>query len=61
MDYAIRKAVEHHLAETGLKEAEIAQCFESVSEDAGPLSVHDLLDTGAAEAARKETVANRSK
>ena len=58
---AIRKAVEHDLAGMGLKEAEIAQCFESVSEDAGPLSVHDLLETGAAESARKETVTNRSK
>jgi hypothetical protein len=53
--------VEHHLAETGLKEAEIAQCFESVSEDAGPLSVQDLLDAGASEGARKETVPSRSK
>lgn len=58
---AIRKAVEHDLAGMGLKEAEIAQCFESVSEDAGPLSVNDLLETGAAESARKETVTNRSK
>jgi len=58
---AIRKAVEHDLADMGVKEAEIAQCFESVSEDAGPLSVHDLLENGAAESARKETVTNRSK
>ena len=58
---AIRKAVEHDLADMGVKEAEIAQCFESVSEDAGPLSVHDLLENGAAESARKETVMNRSK
>jgi hypothetical protein len=53
--------VEQDLAEMGLKQAEIAQCFESVSEDAGPLSVHDLLETGPAESARKETVTNRSK
>jgi DNA-directed RNA polymerase specialized sigma24 family protein len=58
---AIRKAVERDLAETGLQEAEIAQCFESVSEDAGPLSVQDLLGAGGAESARKEAVADRSK
>jgi RNA polymerase sigma factor (sigma-70 family) len=57
---AIRKAVEHDLAEAGLKEAEIARCFESVSEDAGPLNVHDLLDTDTAASARKETVTDRS-
>jgi RNA polymerase sigma factor (sigma-70 family) len=56
---AIRKAVEHDLAGAGLQEAEIVRCFESVSEDAGPLSVRDLLDTGAA-SARKETVTDRS-
>jgi hypothetical protein len=58
---AVRKAVEHDLAEAGLKEAEIVQCFESVSEDAGPLSVRDLLDTGGTESVRKETVTDRSK
>jgi IS30 family transposase len=57
---AIRKAVEHDLADTGLKEAEIVRCFESVSQDTGPLSVHDLLDTGATVSARKETVTDRS-
>jgi len=41
---AIREDVEHELrVEAGLNDAEIAQCFESVVEDAGPLDVREML------------------
>jgi RNA polymerase sigma-70 factor (ECF subfamily) len=57
---AIRKAVERDLGTAGLTNAEIVRCFECVSEDAGPLSVHDMLDTDTKDSARKETVPDRS-
>jgi len=41
---AIRDDVERQLrAEAGLTDAQIAQCFESVSEDPGPLDVGEML------------------
>jgi hypothetical protein len=40
-----------------LKDAQIAECFESAAEDAGPLDLKQML--GAA-AARKEAVPDRS-
>jgi RNA polymerase sigma-70 factor (ECF subfamily) len=44
---AIREDVERQLrAEQGLTEAEVAQCFASVTEDAGPLDLVQMLDTG---------------
>ena len=44
---AIREALERHLrVEVGLTDAEIARCFESVTEDAGPLDLRELLDVG---------------
>jgi RNA polymerase sigma-70 factor, ECF subfamily len=57
---AIRKAVERELETSGLAKAEISRCFESVSEDAGPLNVHDMLDTDKKDSERKETVPDRS-
>ena len=43
---AIREDVEHQLrTEAGLTDAQIAQCFESVSEDPGPLDVGEMLGT----------------
>jgi len=43
---AIRDAVERHLREEGLSDAEITRCFECVTEDAGPLDLRDMLDVG---------------
>jgi RNA polymerase sigma-70 factor, ECF subfamily len=69
---AIRTAVEKHLkAEAGLTEAEIAECFASVTADAGPLDVRDMLGIVSSEAAvvssdasvrsgRKKSAADRS-
>ncbi len=61
---AIRKAVEQHLqADAGLSTAEIARCFECVTEDAGPLDLRDVLDVRAensAGAARKKSALDRS-
>jgi RNA polymerase sigma factor (sigma-70 family) len=55
---AIREDVERQLREeAGLKDAQIAECFESAAEDAGPLDLKQML--GAA-AARKEAVPDRS-
>jgi hypothetical protein len=54
----VRDAVEHDLQVEGrLGEAAIAQCFESVTEDAGPLDLRTLLG---AESARKESPPDRS-
>ncbi len=55
---AIRDDVERQLRiECGLSDAEIAQCFASVSEDAGPLDLRQMLD---ADAGRKESAPDRS-
>lgn len=55
---AIREHVERKLRdETGLNDAQIALCFASASEDAGPIDLDEIL--GAA-AARKETAPDRS-
>jgi RNA polymerase sigma factor (sigma-70 family) len=55
---AIREDVERQLREeAGLKDAQIAECFESAAEDAGPLDLQQML--GAA-AGRKEAVPDRS-
>jgi RNA polymerase sigma factor (sigma-70 family) len=55
---AIREDVERQLREeAGLKDAQIAECFESAAEDAGPLDLKQML--GAA-AGRKEAVPDRS-
>jgi RNA polymerase sigma-70 factor (ECF subfamily) len=59
---AIKAAVERQLkAEAGLSRAEIAECFASVSEDAGPLDLRSLLGVGGpAESGRKKSVSDRS-
>jgi RNA polymerase sigma factor (sigma-70 family) len=55
---AIREDVERQLREeAGLKDAQIAECFESAAEDAGPLDLKQML--GAA-AGRKVAVPDRS-
>jgi hypothetical protein len=52
----VRRAVERDLrGKAGLTDTEIARCFECVTEDAGPLSLHDMLDTDSRESARKES------
>ena len=58
---AIRNAVERHLRDQdGLSAAEIAQCFECVTEDAGPLDLRDMLDIDSGDSARKESAPDRS-
>jgi len=48
-------------AEAGLSRAEIAECFASVSEDAGPLDLRGMLGVaGSAEPGRKKPVSDRS-
>jgi RNA polymerase sigma-70 factor, ECF subfamily len=54
----IRDDVERQLrVECGLSDAEVAQCFASVSHDAGPLDLQQMLDLGSA---RKESAPDRS-
>lgn len=54
----IRAEVERQLrTEHGLSDAEITDCFASVTEDAGPLDLQQLLD---AASVRKETAPDRS-
>jgi RNA polymerase sigma-70 factor (ECF subfamily) len=54
----IREDVERQLrVECGLTDAEVAQCFACVSEDAGPLDLRRMLD---ADSGRKESTPDRS-
>jgi RNA polymerase sigma-70 factor (ECF subfamily) len=54
----IRKNVERRLrGDAGLNDAQIAQCFGSASEDAGPIDLDRMLAT----AGRKETAPDRSR
>jgi hypothetical protein len=56
---AIRENVEQRLrGEAGLTDAQIAQCFASASEDAGPIDLDRML---AAASERKETATDRSR
>ena len=60
---AIRNAVEQHLrAEAGLADAEIARCFECVTEDAGPMDLREMLDQaeGSVGSGRKKSALDRS-
>jgi RNA polymerase sigma-70 factor, ECF subfamily len=57
---AIRRAVERHLEAAGLTDAEIGRCFECVIEDAGPLNVHDMLESDPTKSASKEPAPDRS-
>ena len=55
----IRQDVERQLERDGMSEAEIAHCFSSVAEDAGPLDLAEILgDRG--KALRKNSVEDRS-
>jgi RNA polymerase sigma-70 factor (ECF subfamily) len=55
---AIRDDVERQLrVECGLSGAEVEQCFASVSQDAGPLDLQQMLDLNSA---RKESAPDRS-
>ena len=53
----LRRGIEDHLKKEGLADAEISQCFESVSEDAGPIDLAALLETAES---RKNGGQNRS-
>jgi RNA polymerase sigma-70 factor (ECF subfamily) len=60
---AIRETVERDLRIEGLSEAQIAECYASVTEDAGSLDVRDMLGSvseRAADAGRKESSPDRS-
>jgi RNA polymerase sigma-70 factor (ECF subfamily) len=58
---AIRSAVERRLREeAGLTKAEIARCFECVTEDVGPLDLRDMLDIDTQGSGRKEPAPDRS-
>jgi RNA polymerase sigma factor (sigma-70 family) len=55
----IRESVERRLrVDAGLNDAQVAQCFASVSEDVGPIDLERLL---AAAPERKETATDRSR
>ena len=45
----LRRLVEEDLAAQRLTDAQIAECFRSVMDDAGPLDLGELLGTGTAE------------
>jgi RNA polymerase sigma factor (sigma-70 family) len=63
MRRALREDVERQLREDpGLSDAQIAECFESASEDAGPLDLRQMLgaQTPGDEAARKKSALDRS-
>jgi RNA polymerase sigma-70 factor (ECF subfamily) len=53
----IRAAVERRLHDEGLSNDDIARCFDSVTEDVGPLDVNELLGVGPV---RKKFPADRS-
>jgi hypothetical protein len=56
---ALRENIEHDLRTLArLSDAEIAQCFECVMDDAGPVDLRELLP---ASGARKESGPDRSK
>ena len=56
---AIREQVERQLrGDAGLSDAQIAQCFESASDDAGPIDLDEML---AAAGGRKNTAPERSR
>ena len=52
--------MECDLEKAGLTDAEIGRCFECVTDDAGPLNVHDMLDADPRESARKEPAQDSS-
>jgi RNA polymerase sigma factor (sigma-70 family) len=54
---ALRDDVERCLREQGLRDAEIAECFESAAADPGPLDLQQMLRTAGE---RKESVPDRS-
>lgn len=57
----IRSLVETELRDTiGLADAEIARCFECVTEDAGPLDLSEMLDMTSELPARKKSAPDRS-
>ena len=57
----IRSGVEAELREeAGLADAEIARCFECVTEDAGPLDLREMLDMTSEPPARKKSSQERS-
>jgi RNA polymerase sigma-70 factor, ECF subfamily len=57
----IREAVERRLrTEDGLRDAEVAQCFEYVTEDAGTWDLRAVVDAGSASPERKEFAQDRS-
>jgi RNA polymerase sigma-70 factor (ECF subfamily) len=53
----IREQIERQLRLEGLGDAEMAQCFECVLDDAGPIDLDQMLESGDA---RKESKADRS-
>ena len=53
----VRDEVQRQLRTQGLSDAQIAECFASVTQDAGPLSLEDMLDSAVD---RKESVVHRS-
>jgi RNA polymerase sigma-70 factor, ECF subfamily len=58
---AIREAVERRLKmEDGLGDAEVAQCFDYVTEDAGTWDLGAVLDAGSGAPGRKELARDRS-
>jgi RNA polymerase sigma factor (sigma-70 family) len=57
----LRKDVERQLREdAGLSDAQVAECFESASEDAGPLDLRLMLGEREDPAVRKKSVPDRS-
>ena len=59
---ALRADIERALRTEGrLTEAEIAQCVASVTEDAGPLDLRELLNADEPVAVRKKSAADRSR
>jgi RNA polymerase sigma-70 factor (ECF subfamily) len=57
----IRSGVEAELRQMiGLTDAEIARCFECVTEDAGPLDLSEMLDVTSELPARKKSAPDRS-
>jgi len=54
----LRQNVEHQLKhESGLSDADVRRCFASVSDDAGPMDLRQLLDAGSG---RKKSALDRS-
>lgn len=56
----LKRDVGQQLTDSGLGEAELAECLRSVAEDPGPIDLGEMLNAGGPGTARKKSAADRS-